>query len=134
MGKYFTLNELIYSATAELKKIDNTPNGAIKKNLEILIEQLDKIREKWGKPIYINSGYRCPELNKVVKGVDSSQHQLGIAADLDTRKGLAENKKLYNLIVNNFQYDQVFFENKGAWIHYSYVRPNRRLKGSLTQC
>lgn len=134
MGKYFTLNELIYSATAELKKIDNTPNGAIKKNLEILIEQLDKIREKWGKPIYINSGYRCPELNKAVKGVDSSQHLLGMAADLDTRKGLAENKKLYNLIVNNFQYDQVFLENKGAWIHYSYVRPNRRLKGSLTQC
>ena len=40
MGKYFTINELIYSATAKLKGIDNTPNGAIKKNLEILIEQL----------------------------------------------------------------------------------------------
>lgn len=134
MGKYFTINELIYSATAKLKGIDNTPNGAIKKNLEILIEQLDKIRILYGKPIYINSGYRCPKLNKAVKGVDSSQHQLGIAADLDTRKGKVENKKLYDLISKNFPYDQLLWENNGAWIHYSYVRPNRKYKGSVTQC
>jgi len=134
MAKYFTLDELIYSATAKLKNIDNTPNGAIKKNLEILIEQLDKIREKYGKPIYINSGYRCPKLNKAVKGVDTSQHQLGCAADLDTRKGHDENQKLYDLIAKNFNFDQLLWENNGAWIHFSYVRPNRKMKANVTQC
>lgn len=134
MAKYFTLDELVYSSTAKLKGIDNTPNGAIKKNLEILIRQLDKIREKYGKPIYINSGYRCPKLNKAVKGVDTSQHQLGCAADLDTRKGKAENQKLYDIIAKYFDYDQLLFENNGAWIHYSYVRPNRHQKANATQC
>lgn len=133
MAKYFTLKELIYSATAELKKINNTPNDAIKKNLEVLIEQLDRIRAKYGKPIYINSGYRCPALNKAVGGVDSSQHQLGEAADLDTRCGKAENQRLYNLIATSFEYDQLLWENNGAWIHFSYCRPNRKMKGNATQ-
>ena len=134
MGKYFTTEELTYSATAKLKKIKNIPNGAVKKNLEILIEQLDKIREKYGKPIYINSGYRCPELNTVVKGVSTSQHQLGCAADLDTRKGQEENKKLYKLIAENFEFDQLLNENNWAWVHFSYVRPNRKMKANVFQC
>ena len=134
MGKYFTTEELTYSATAKLKKIKNTPNGAVKKNLEILIEQLDKIREKYGKPIYINSGYRCPELNTTVKGVSTSQHQLGVAADLDTRKGQEENKKLYKLIAENFEFDQLLNENNWAWVHFSYVRPNRKMKANVFQC
>lgn len=134
MAKYFTLKELTYSATAQLKGIDNTPNGAEQKNLEILLEQLDKIRAKYGKPIYIDSGYRCPKLNKAVKGVNTSQHQLGIAADLDTRKGKAENQKLYDIIAKYFDYDQLLWENNGAWIHYSYVRPNRKMKANVIQC
>lgn len=134
MAKYFTLKELTYSATAELKGIDNTPNGAEQRNLEILLEQLDKIRAKYGKPIYINSGYRCPALNKAVKGVSNSQHQLGEAADLDTRKGKAENQKLYNLIAQYFEYDQLLWENNGAWIHFSYKAPNRKQKANVTQC
>lgn len=134
MAKYFTLNELTYSATAQLKGIDNTPNPAIKNNLENLIALLDKIREKYGKPIYVNSGYRCPALNKAVKGVTNSQHQLGEAADIDTRKGKAENQKLYDLIAKNFDYDQLLWENNGAWIHISYKRPNRKQRLSVTQC
>ena len=132
--KYFTMNELTYSATANLKKIKNVPNGAVKKNLEILIEQLDKIREKYGKPIYINSGYRSSELNAAVKGVSTSQHQLGCAADLDTRKGQEENKKLYKLIAENFEFDQLLNENNWAWVHFSYVRPNRKMKANVFQC
>ena len=132
--KYFTMNELTYSATANLKKIKNVPNGAVKKNLEILIEQLDKIREKYGKPIYINSGYRSPELNAAVKGVSTSQHQLGCAAELDTRKGQEENKKLYKLIAENFEFDQLLNENNWAWVHFSYVRPNRKMKANVFQC
>lgn len=133
MGKYFTVDELIYSDTAKARRIDNTPNGAIKKNLEILIEQLDKIREKWGKPIYINSGYRCEKLNKAVRGVETSQHQLGCAADLDTRLGKEENRKLYNMIIKEFDFDQVLGENNFSWVHYSYVRPNRKYKGLVEQ-
>lgn len=134
MAKYFTIKELIYSATADLKKINNIPNAAVQGNLEALINLLDKIRAKYGKPIYINSGYRSPELNRAVKGVANSQHMLGEAADLDTRKGHAENQKLYNLIASNFDYDQLLWENNGAWIHLSYRRPNRKQRAQVTQC
>ena len=129
MGKYFTLNELVKSDVAKKKFIDNTPNDAIKSNLEILIQQLDKIREKYGHPIYVNSGYRCPKLNKAVKGVSNSQHQLGCAADITTGS-TEEDKKLYKLITENFDFDQAIWEKSGQtiWIHYSYLRPNRKQK------
>ena len=129
MAKYFKLSELTYSDTAKARGIINTPNKAIESNLNILMEQLDKIREKWGKPIYVNSGYRCERLNTAVKGVSNSQHMLGCAADITTRN-TAEDKKLYDLIVNNFDFDQCIWEQSGKslWIHYSYLRPNRKQK------
>ena len=134
MSQFFTLKELTYSGTALLKKINNVPNEAVKVNLEILMEQLDKIRDKWGRPIYVNSGYRCPELNKAVGGVKTSQHQLGVAVDITTKDAKLD-KQLYDMIVQNFDYDQCIWERSGStvWIHYSYVRPNRKLKLSITK-
>lgn len=132
MGKYFTLNELVKSNIAKKKFINNTPNKAIESNLNILMEQLDKIREKYGHPIYINSGFRCEKLNNAVKGVPNSQHMLGCAADLTTGS-TEEDKKLYKLITENFDYDQCLWEKSGStvWIHYSYLRPNRKQKFTI---
>ena len=132
MAKYFKLSELTYSDTAKKLGINNTPNKAIVSNLNILMEQLDKIREKYGKPIYDNSGYRCERLNTAVKGVANSSHMLGCAADLTTRN-VAEDRKLYKLITENFDYDQCIWERTGSsvWIHYSYFRPNRKLQFSI---
>lgn len=134
MAKYFTLKELTYSKTAKEKGINNYCNKAIISNLLELIKQLDLIREKYGKPIYVNSGYRCEKLNTIIKGVDNSQHMLGCAVDITTRN-LAEDKKLYELITKNFDYDQCIWEKSGSsvWIHYSYIRPNRKLKFSITK-
>lgn len=71
--KYFTIKELCHSDTAIKKKIDNTPNSEIVNNLTQLINNiLDPLREKYGKPITVNSGYRCPELNKVLRGSNTS--------------------------------------------------------------
>lgn len=47
-----------------------------------LLCKLDKLREKVGHPIIVNSGYRCPEHNEEVGGVENSQHLLGCAADI----------------------------------------------------
>ena len=131
MGKYFSVKELYYSDTAKAKKIDNTPNDMVIRNLENLIAVLDQIREKYGKPIYINSGYRCTKLNKAVGGKPTSQHLYGEAVDLDTRKGKEENKKLLQLIKTYFQYDQLINESDYAWVHFSYIRPNRKQVLSL---
>lgn len=124
MGKYFDIKELCHSDTANARGIDNTPTEEIKENLEALIENvLDPLREAYGKPIYINSGYRCPELNKAVGGVSTSEHQSGRAADIDTHD-YEENKKLFKLIQElNLPFRQLIDESNLSWVHVSY-NPN----------
>ena len=81
--KYFSIEELAKSATAERLAIDNTPPRAARKMLTILVEQLlDPIRRRYGAPIIVTSGYRCPALNTAVGGVANSHHIVGCAADI----------------------------------------------------
>ena len=83
--KYFTITELTKSLTAIRRNIDNTPSGEIKKSLTALVDNiLDPLREAYGKPIIVTSGYRCDKLNRAVKGAASSQHVKGEAADIRT--------------------------------------------------
>ena len=72
--KYFTIKELSHSDTAVARAIDNTPTGEVVHNLTELVENvLDPLREKYGKPIRVSSGYRSAVLNRSVNGATSSQ-------------------------------------------------------------
>lgn len=97
MGKYFTIKELVHSNTAIKYKINNNPNEKQLSNLNNLISILDIIREHWGKPINVTSGFRCDELNKHpdIKGSKTSHHLTGCAADIKTYDNLG----LLNLII-----------------------------------
>lgn len=123
--KYFTIDELCASDTAERKKIDNTPNADARLRMQRLIEQLlDPIRAAWGAPITVNSGYRSPALNRAVGGVATSQHVKGEAADI-TVGSTAENKRLFDKIVElqkagRIAFDQLIDESNYAWVHVSY--------------
>lgn len=123
MSRYFSIGELTHSVTAINKKIDNTPSDAVKSNLEALAtEVLDVIREAYGKPLYVSSGYRSKALNKAVGGVITSQHLTGNAADLTTRMGMAENKKLFELACKlaadgKIVTSQIIDEKNGSWLH-----------------
>lgn len=132
LSKNFTLEELIHSSTADAKGIRNYPDQKAQENLKKLcIDILQPIRDKYGKPIYINSGYRNPELNRVLNGSQSSQHCKGEAADIDTNN----NKELWNLIVQMIKngeltVGQLIDESNLAWIHISlpYTKKNQILK------
>ena len=81
--KYFSIEEMISSATAQREGIDNRPSKCAYHLLHVLVDQLlDPIREAWGEPIVVSSGYRCKELNALVGGVKNSHHLLGCAADI----------------------------------------------------
>lgn len=131
MGKYFTIKEMCSSNTARVKRIENVPNKEQEKNLEALIDNiLDPLRETYGKPINVSSGFRSYHLNKAVGGAANSQHTLGQAADIYcTNK--QDNKKLFDLIQSlNLPFDQVIWEKGNDsypdWVHVSYSSRNRR--------
>ena len=96
--KYFSISELTHSDTAVSLGIPNEPNATQVRNLEHLVcYVLDPLREAWGMPIKVASGYRCPELNDEVGGVEDSYHMDGMAADI-TALNPARNIELMCLI------------------------------------
>lgn len=118
--KYFTIEEMTKSSTAKANGIDNTPSEEGVLKLQKLIEAiLDPLREWWGGPIKVNSGYRCEALNEAVGGSPTSQHKLYEAVDITvgTKKG---NEKLFNYIKDNLPFDQLINESNFSWVHVSY--------------
>ena len=96
--KHFTLKELTHSDTAVSLEIDNTPTAsAVPLMVELIDRVLDPIREHWGLPIRVKSGYRCPELNEEVGGVEESWHMQGCAADI-TALGISEEHRRHRNI------------------------------------
>ena len=128
--KWFTLKEFVKSNTAARLGINNNRSEDVKKNIELLVEKiLDPLREKFGKPIIVTSGYRCKELNKVVGGAAKSQHMSGEAADIRTvEDSKSANKELFNLIIElGLPFDQLINEHDYDWVHVSYGKRNRRM-------
>ena len=128
---YFTIKEMIASDTAKKQGIDNTPSEAVKANLQSLITNvLNPVREVYGKPINVSSGYRCPALNKAVGGVDNSQHVEGRAADLVPANSKGSLSEIFAACIAVGTFDQVIIEQnkKGSkWVHVSYdPTKNRR--------
>lgn len=123
--KYFTIAELCASSTATEKGIDNTPTPGITQNLERLVANvLDPLREAWGKPIVVTSGYRCPELNKAVGGAKNSHHMQGMAADISTGNKV-DNRRLFQKILDlGLPFTQLIDEKGFSWIHVSYDTSN----------
>lgn len=127
---YFTLWEFIKSDTAEAKGISNFPDFDIVSHLDELRRTiLDPMREAWGGPLVVTSGYRCKALNKAVGGVDNSAHLSGYAADIrPTDKRRTAKFVIWAagwLMDNGIKYDQAIDEQVGGerWLHIA-VRNN----------
>lgn len=121
LTEHFTLEELYSSDTARRYKIDNTPTADAAANLALLaIHVLEPARKEYGKPITVTSGYRCTKLNShpTIKGVATSQHVRGQAADLTC----ADLRALYAILKKQNNFDQLLFETSktAQWIHVSY--------------
>lgn len=140
MNSYFTIEELCKSKTAILHDIDNTPTEEIKEHLKELIAFLNPLRDAWGSPIIITSGYRCVELNKKIGGSVTSAHLLGWAVDCIPQNGKIEEFKdfLINYLKeNNCDWDQVLIEQSSTsvWIHiglYNNYKQQRRMIKYMT--
>ncbi len=125
LSKSFTLNELTKSQEATRLGIDNTPNEEHILNLKLLCENiLQPIRDFYGMPLSVSSGYRSARLCEAIGSSSKSQHTKGQAADFEIF-GVA-NKDLADFVVKNLNYDQCILEfwnenepNSG-WVHCSF--------------
>lgn len=131
LTKNFSLLELTSSETATRRGIDNTPSQTEINNLKKLCEEvMQPLRDWYGKPINITSGFRSAKLNRVIGGASSSQHVKGEAIDFTLPK--EDYKKVWKWITENLEYDQIIWEfgNSEApdWIHISYTTNNRNQK------
>lgn len=141
--KHFQLNEFVVSAMAKANKIDNTPTESATRHINEMVDNLlDPLREAWavycanehiGTPaLRVLSGYRCPQLNKMVGGSPTSAHAAGYAADIVPENGrLLEFKRFARewLQKTGRKFDQMISEDedgKGVpqWVHFGYKRPN----------
>lgn len=123
LSENFTLGEMIASDTAKKKGIDNTPTLlAISHLEELCVNLLQPIREAWGKPIKVTSGYRCYRLNRIVGGSPTSAHPLGWAADIRPASGSYDEFEKFViefLKKSDLKWDQVIRETSGKskWLH-----------------
>jgi hypothetical protein len=127
ISKHLSLAEVSRSETAKRNGINNTPSGEHLENFKMLAENVfEKIREHFGVPIHISSGYRSKELNKAIGGSATSQHCSGEAIDIDmdgSANGIT-NAQVFNFIKDNLQFDQLIWEfgsdTNPDWVHVSY--------------
>ena len=135
--KHFNLSEFFRSSTAAKSSIKNEPSpderATIVRNINLLVDNvLDPVRDKFGIPVIITSGYRCPQVNRLVGGVDNSQHMSGCAADFHVM-GFTPSMmhEVFLYIFNTLEYDQLIYYRSKNFIHVSYVENGNRHEAFL---
>ena len=102
--------------------------------MKLLCEKvLEPIREHFGIPIKLSSGYRSAALNAKTPGASkTSQHSTGEAADLDMDGTTITNKELFDYIKANLEFDQLIWEfgtsTNPDWVHVSYESTGKQRK------
>lgn len=137
LNKHITSNfiwgEMVASATLERfnkehpeQAIENIPNGVQRAHLEYLCEQfLQPLRNEFG-PIYVNSAFRSPELNRIVGGASDSWHTYGSAADIrlpSILRGVHMISFIHKRFVEQgIGYDELILSQRGKslWLHIAY--------------
>lgn len=135
--KNFKLSEFFQSSTAAKNGIKNEPSAderaTIVRNINLLVDNvLDPIRDKFCAPVIITSGYRCPQVNRLVGGVDNSQHMSGCAADFHVM-GFTPSMmhQVFLCIYDTLEYDQLIYYRSKNFIHVSYVENGNRHEAFL---
>jgi len=136
LSKNFTLKELTNSDTATRLGIANAPSPEQILNLEYLVTRvLQPIRDHYGMPVILKSGFRSLELNRALNSKDTSQHISGMAADIEING--VSNVALAEWIRDNLEFDQLILEfytsgdPSSGWVHVS-LTPRRNRNECLT--
>lgn len=128
IGTYFSIQEVERSETAKRLGIQNVLPLKYYDNVHGMVSNLlDPLRSLYGKPLYISSWYRSPELNRAIGGAQFSDHMTANAVDIDLDAfGPFENQKIFKLIRDNFKFHTLIWEhgntNNPDWVHVSWFK------------
>jgi len=130
ISQHLTLAELIRSESAKRLGISNMPIQEHLENLKGLAENIfEPIRNHFGSPIYISSGYRSQKLNAAIGGSMNSQHSRGMAIDIDMDGTDIKNSAIFEY-AKTLPFDQLIWEfgtkDNPDWVHISYSPLNRK--------
>jgi hypothetical protein len=125
LSGYYTLAALSASETAIARGIDNTPPAEVIENLRVLARGLDRVRRLLGQRLVINSGYRCPELNRAVGGASRSQHTEGFACDFECPAFGPPARVALAIAASTIAFDTLILELE-RWVHLSFTPAPRR--------
>lgn len=138
LSEHLSLAEVTRSETAKRKGVSNMPTAAHLENFKLLAEKVfEPIRNHFGSPIHISSGYRSEALNKAIGGAKSSQHCSGEAIDIDMDGSVNKitNKMIFDYIKDNLEFDQLIWEfgtsSNPDWVHVSYESTGKQRKQIL---
>lgn len=135
--KNFKLSEFFASSTADENSIKNEPSlderATVERNINLLVANvLDPLRDELRTPITIKSGYRNPQVNKLVGGVGNSQHMSGCAADFHVMGFTGSMMRdVFLYIYDNMDFDQLIYYRTKNIIHVSYVEYGNRHEAFL---
>ena len=127
ISRNFSYKEFEKSDAASRLHLNNAiTDWDVRDNIKALVENvLQPLRDAWGGPIFINSGYRSPEVNKAVGGVETSQHCKGMAADCGCTDPYALAKLAKKM---DLDYDQMIVYP--SFVHLSF-RPDGENRNQL---
>lgn len=115
LSEHFTLDEMTYT---DHREFDNTPNEQEIENLKRAAALMEQVRTLLGgKPVHINSAFRCKQVNDAVGSKDTSQHRLGCAVDF-RHPELTPDQVVRAIIASDIQFDQIIREFD-RWTHVS---------------
>lgn len=123
----FSLREFTYSTTAIRHGISNDPSPEHLSNLKVLAAHLELVRELLGHPMTITSGYRSPELNRLVDGSSTSSHSHGLAADFHCYGYGSDFDVCRRIAASRLKFDQLIYEQANStWVHLGFDSKMRR--------
>jgi hypothetical protein len=131
LSENLTLAEVIRSESAKRFQINNNPTAEHLENLKLLATHIfQPMRDHFGVPIHISSGYRSLALNKRIGGARNSQHSTGQALDIDMQGTKVSNADIFNWAKDNLKFDQLIWEfgddTNPDWVHISYAKKPRK--------
>ena len=139
-SKWFKFSDFVDSEKAGELGIENKPDDRAIKNIVTLMAFLDRMRDAWGGPIIVNSGFRCEELNRAVGGKQTSGHLSGYAADIRMPAGGVKIDVFYDWLMRwlaseKITYDECFLERgkKSIWVHFALysIKGEQRMKNGV---